>query len=211
MHEASKAVARYQHDAEYARRFIVGDVLDIGAGNDPIIRWAEFFPLVKKLRPWDVQDGDAQKLPGIAAESYNTVFSSHCLEHMVDPFAALRRWWEVLKPGGHAVIIVPDEDLYEQGVWPSVHNPDHKSTFTIWKPIDTSWSPASVNVMDLISSLGQQCLPLRVQLLTRSYRYIHPPDEDQTLGAVGECAIEFVLLKLPVVKGLQRSVPRVDA
>lgn len=201
MHEASKAVARYLHDSEYARRFIVGNVLDIGAGNDPLIRWAEFFPLVKAMRPWDVQDGDAQLLKGLAPSSYETVFSSHCLEHMVDPWDALARWFEVLKPGGHLVIIVPDEDLYEQGVWPSVHNTDHKHTFTLWKP--SSWSPVSINVVDLIKGLGPQALPLRMQLLTRSFRYIHNPDDDQTMGPVGESAIEFIVLKMPA-KPLQK-------
>jgi hypothetical protein len=39
----------------------------------------------------------------------------------------------VLKPGGHLVCLVPDEDLYEQGMFPSTFNDDHKRTLTIAK------------------------------------------------------------------------------
>ncbi|NDE18079.1 hypothetical protein EBZ80_24485, partial [bacterium] len=57
----------------------------------------------------------------------------------------------LVKPGGHLFFIVPDEDLYEQGVFPSRFNPDHKATFTISKT--RSWSPRSYNVLDLARSL----------------------------------------------------------
>jgi hypothetical protein len=48
-------------------------------------------------------------------------------------------------------VIVPDEDLYEQGIWPSRFNSDHKWTFTIAK--HASWSPVSINLLDLAKSL----------------------------------------------------------
>ena len=53
--------------------------------------------------------------------------------------------------GGYLFFIVPDEDLYEQGVFPSRFNSDHKATFTISKT--RSWSPKSYNVFDLARSL----------------------------------------------------------
>src|SRR6185312_3014562 len=59
-----------------------------------------------------------------------------------------------IKRGGHLVISVPDEDLYEQGVWPSTFNTDHKITFTLSKK--TSWSPVSVNVFSLLSQFSDQ-------------------------------------------------------
>jgi hypothetical protein len=70
---------------------------------------------------------------------------------MRDPRKAVLEWWKLVKPGGHLFFIVPDEDLYEQGIFPSRFNPDHKATFTISK--SKSWSPASVNVIDLAFSL----------------------------------------------------------
>jgi hypothetical protein len=45
---------------------------------------------------------------------------------MHDPEAALRQWWALVRPGGYLVVVVPHEDLYEQGMWPSAFNSDHK-------------------------------------------------------------------------------------
>jgi hypothetical protein len=32
------------------------------------------------------------------------------------------------------IVLVPDEDLYEQGHFPSIFNTDHKSTFILRRP-----------------------------------------------------------------------------
>ena len=56
-----------------------------------------------------------------------------------------------MKPGGHLILIVPDEDLYEQGVFPSQFNPADTCTFTMGKA--RSWSPVSLNVRDLARDL----------------------------------------------------------
>lgn len=58
------------------------------------------------------------------------------------------------------LVVVPDEDLYEQGVWPSRYNGDHQWTFTIHKA--QSWSPVSLNLSELIADLpGHTTLWLR--------------------------------------------------
>ncbi|MDB5763832.1 MAG: methyltransferase family protein [Herminiimonas sp.] len=119
-----------------------GKVLDIGAGKDPVIPDAVAF---------DLADGDANEIKKFAPESFDCVYSSHCLEHMWNPGLTLKNWWSLVKPGGYLFLIVPDEDLYEQGSFPSTFNPDHKHTFTIGKK--KSWSPNSINVFDLCKSL----------------------------------------------------------
>lgn len=119
-----------------------GKGIDIGCGLNPI------FPDVRRF---DIADGDANHITQFVSERFDYVFSSHCLEHMHDPRQAILEWWQLVKPGGHLIFIVPDEDLYEQGVFPSRFNPDHKATFTISK--STSWSPVSINVLDLAHSL----------------------------------------------------------
>ena len=138
MYEASKAVMRRMHDNRFATRYFVGDGIDIGAGPDALVQYEEQFPLMRSCRLWDIEDGDARLLASVADISLDFVHSSHCLEHMRDPREALHHWLRVLKPAGHAVITVPDEDLYEQGVFPSTFNTDHKWTFTMHKA--TSWS-----------------------------------------------------------------------
>jgi tetratricopeptide (TPR) repeat protein len=206
MKEASKSVVRRLTDVRFATRFFVGAGIDIGAGSDPVSLYAEQFPLMTALRVWDMPDGDAQKLATIADESLDFVHSSHCLEHMVDPMAALARWFEVVKPGGHLVILIPDEDLYEQGIWPSNKNNDHKWTFAIYKK--RSWSPKSLNVIEMIAKLPDAAELLKLEKLDASYRYNLPP-LDQTLTPVGECAIEMVIRKrLPAEIGAGGRLPR---
>jgi SAM-dependent methyltransferase len=121
---------------------LVGKGIDIGCGPDPIT------PTVKRF---DLVDGDANVITRYVREQFDFVYSSHCLEHMHEAKAALLEWWQLVRPGGHLFFIVPDEDLYEQGVFPSRFNSDHKATFTISKT--KSWSPRSVNVLDLAQSL----------------------------------------------------------
>ncbi|HEV3106461.1 MAG TPA: class I SAM-dependent methyltransferase [Trinickia sp.] len=197
MNEASKAIARRLHDVRFASRYFVGSGIDIGAGNDSIAQYAEFFPGMRSLRNWDMPDGDAQLLKGIADESFHFVHSSHCLEHMRDPEEALRNWFRVLKPNGHLVCTVPDEDMYEQGRFPSTFNDDHKWTFSIWKA--QSWSARAINLFDLLQTLGASAQTLKVELLDATYRY-QLPRLDQTLTQIGESAIEFIVRKRPAIE-----------
>jgi hypothetical protein len=80
---------------------------------------------------------------------------------MRDPYAAFKEWFSLVKPGGHLVVLVPDEDLYEQGCFPSVFNSDHQFTFTISKA--RSWSPKSVNVLDLARSVPGELVSVQLQ------------------------------------------------
>jgi SAM-dependent methyltransferase len=128
--------------SEAQRRAIAGRVLDIGAGTDPVVADAVVF---------DLAHGDANHITAFEPGSFDCVYSSHCLEHMHDPVASLANWWSLVRPGGTLFLIVPDEDLYEQGVFPSRFNDDHKSTFTLGKK--RSWSPRSFNVFDLCAGL----------------------------------------------------------
>lgn len=51
---------------------------------------------------------EASALTHIAHESYDAVLSSHCLEHVANPLAALREWGRVTRPGGHLLLVLPD-------------------------------------------------------------------------------------------------------
>ena len=192
MFETSKAVMRRLQDIRFATRYFVGQGIDIGSGNDPLNAYRELFPLTTQMiQPWDVQHGDAQLMHNVPDASFDFVHSSHCLEHMVDPDIALYNWVRILRPGGHLICVVPDEDLYERGMWPSVSNPDHKHTFTIYK--QHSWSPVSINLIDLIAR-QVSCLPLKIELLDSTFRNRFK-NQDQTMTPIGECASEFILQK----------------
>ena len=192
MHELSKSIPRRLHDSNYITRYFTGAGIDIGAGPDPLTRYIELFPLITTIRAWDKKDGDAELMMSCADNQYDFVHSSHCLEHMQNPDVALKNWFRILKPGGHLVVTVPDEDMYEQGVFPSTFNPDHKWTFTIFKT--SSWSNRSRNVIEMIMTLGESADPIKVEQLINTYRF-KLPRRDQTQTPIGESAIEFVVRK----------------
>ncbi len=153
--EASKTRAVWGDDV---RALLRGEGLDVGCGDDPVLPHVERF---------DKLDGDANHLSAHVHKRYDFVFASHVLEHLRDPLAALRDWLTVLKPGGHLIVVVPDEDLYEQGLFPSVFNDDHKHTFTLSKA--RSWSPVSVNVLDLARALASEAELVRAELHDHGY------------------------------------------
>lgn len=118
-----------------------GRVIDIGCGNDPITPDCVRF---------DVGNGDASHICDYVNDTFDCVYSSHCLEHLDYPFTAILEWWKLVKVNGYMVVVVPDEDLYEQG-HVRRFNIFHKHTFTISKR--RSWSDTSINVLDLIKTL----------------------------------------------------------
>jgi len=143
MYETSKSKATWS-DFEFS--ILKGSGIDIGCGPDPV------FPDIRKF---DFHDGDANNITRFVSEKFDFVYSSHCLEHMDDTAHALNQWWQLVKPGGYLYFAVPDEDLYEQGLFPSIGNPTHRATFTIYKNKGESWSPVSRNVQELASALPQ--------------------------------------------------------
>ena len=150
MDEATKTKLFYP---ELFKDFVIGATLDIGAGRDPVSPGAIVF---------DKPQGNAEHIfEHFEHQSFDTVFSSHCLEHINEPRLVIRDWFALVKPSGHLFVIVPDEDLYEQGHFPSIFNNDHKSTFTISK--SASWSPKSVNLLEIAQELNGEIAYLKQQ------------------------------------------------
>jgi SAM-dependent methyltransferase len=192
--ETSKSVARRLRDPNFISRYFRGNGIDIGGGPDPLALYRETFVGMGQVPVWDLPQGDAQMMAGVADESFDFVHSSHCLEHLHDPTQGLANWFRILKPGGHLILLVPDEDLYEQGVFPSSWNSDHKWTFTLHK--QKSWSPRSLNLLDMLCGLGPAADIAKVERLDAHHRY-GLPRFDQTTTPIGESAIEAVVRKRP--------------
>jgi len=192
MKECSKSILRRLYSPSYTTRYFRGRGVDIGGAPDPLALYHSLFPLIEDVRTWDREDGDAQFMNGVPDNYFDFVHSSHCLEHLCDALEGLRNWVRILKPGGHMIVTVPDEDLYEQGKFPSTFNRDHRRTFTIYKA--KSWSNNSVNLLELLQSLGPECQVVKIELIDAGYRY-ELPRFDQTLTPVSESAIEFIVRK----------------
>lgn len=84
-----------QFIAPTALQFCKGHGLDVGAGRWPL----------PGAQPIDVaHGGDAMAIPD---GQWDFVFSSHCLEHLPNPVAALEHWKSRIKPGGVLFLYLP--------------------------------------------------------------------------------------------------------
>lgn len=192
MNETSKAMRRrYQEDKTNVFPWwslFQGEGLDIGSGPNKLM-----FPGCK---PFDIEQGDANRLTDhVPTESLDYIHSSQCLEHMLNPHQALEEWLACLRPGGHAIITVPDWCLYERMIWPSRFNPDHRSTWSMW--MKGSEAPLHIYVPDLMIDINHLAACKLCRVVDTNYRYDYPENIDQTwVEADGvEAFIEFVLQK----------------
>lgn len=120
--ETKKAYARRKREG-FFDKYCQGEGIDIGYNSDPI---------TPGCSGWDLQNGDAQYLNGVEDESFDFVYSSHCLEHVWDVRCAIKNWFRVVRRGGYLIIAVPHRDLYEKkSQLPSYWNADHKHMFLI--------------------------------------------------------------------------------
>ena len=164
---------------KFFEKYCQGEGLDVGYGADIIIPNAS---------GWDFRNGDAQYLAGIEDESFDFVYSSHCLEHMYDVRIALQNWFRVVRRGGYLLLAIPHRDLYEKrNQLPSRWNGDHKHMFLIGRaePPDT---------LDI-------CEEIKNSLKNYDIKYIKACDEGHTITdplihSDGEFQIEIVIQKL---------------
>lgn len=175
--------ARHRRLSEgFFEEFCSGNGLDIGFGGDPVSFNAE---------GWDFCHGDAQFLLGVPDHKYDFVYSSHCLEHMGNPFVALRNWWRVVKPGGYLIVYLPHRDLYEKrNQLPSRWNSDHKWFFLP----EEDELPDTLGLRNVIarSITGYELIYLKV--CDEGHTITDPSSHSN-----GEYSIEAVVKKLPVV------------
>lgn len=94
-----KAGNAMQFIAPFAAQFCRGRGLDVGAG-----RW----PLPGAVPVDRISGHDASMLPG---EDWDYICSSHLLEHLSDPIAALEHWKERLRVDGVLFLYLPHPDM----------------------------------------------------------------------------------------------------
>ncbi|MEO8649037.1 MAG: class I SAM-dependent methyltransferase [Acidobacteriota bacterium] len=176
--ESSKAYARRVREG-FFDKYCQGRGLDIGYGGDI---------LAKNCRGWDFEDGDAQYLKGIKNESFDFVYSSHTIEHMVVPEISLQNWWRVLKPGGYLIVYLPHRDLYEKRkTLPSRWNSDHKHFFLP----ETDEPPDTRGVAQLIERSLHRYELIYLKECSEGHTITDPE-----IHSDGEYSIEVVVRKL---------------
>lgn len=116
--------------------FCLGDGVDIGFGTDPIVETAiRIDDTSSWLPPYEHSveyrqmtglqlKGDARSLKWFTDGCMDYVYSSHTLEDFEDKEMVLKEWVRILKPGGHLVLLLPDEQCYRQ--FEKNLNPLHK-------------------------------------------------------------------------------------
>jgi SAM-dependent methyltransferase len=209
--ETSKAHERRIREG-FFKKYTNGVGLDVGCGHDPIhapsfaqpgdlLEWPGFGLWVtqsimkgsKFVVPWDMchGDGDAHELALIQPETFDYVHSSHLLEHLEDPVRFLRRAFEVLKPGGYLLLLVPHRDRYEnKRLLPSNWNGDHKS---YWLPEEHD-PPHTWGLLQVLKLAAGVSTEWNLQYIRVCDEGWTKPPEGQHAG--GEYSIEAVVRKL---------------
>jgi predicted SAM-dependent methyltransferase len=182
--ETSKAFARRQREG-FFHKYFKGKGIDIGCGTDKVLPTAD---------EWDLyqvgQQGDATFMEGVHDDSYDWVYSSHCLEHLEDPSEALKSWWRILRIGGNLIIFIPHRDLYEKREFlPSRWNMEHKKFYVIGKHQNSD----TLGILQTLEEvLGTEKFEI---LLVRKCDDGHTITEP-TVHSDGEYSIEVVVKKL---------------
>lgn len=104
-------------DLPEVMKYVTGTILDLGCGDDKITPEAIGY--------------DGRALPGVnivqddpydlsTVDWVDTVFSSHFLEHLANPYEAIVEWAGCINQGGHLVLYLPDGRHYNNN-----DNPEH--------------------------------------------------------------------------------------
>jgi SAM-dependent methyltransferase len=190
MAETSKALPRLKANGFYDKHIVGKKVIDVGVGRldthdgaDPICEWAEMH---------DKDICDATTMEAYEDEQFDTVYSSHILEHLSDPITAIKNWLRICKKGGVVFISVPHRDLYERKkTLPSKWNEDHKYFYLPQR----SEPPCTFSLIDIIWAVSYQNpqymnIPVALDVIDTSTNHDKPEEH-----ANGEFSIEVIIYK----------------
>lgn len=185
--ETQKARARRERE-RFFEKYIHGKGIDIGCGSDP---------LTQDCMKWDLGEGDATFMKGVPTEAFDWVYSSHCLEDIANYKLGLINWWNLVKPGGYLILLLPHRDLFERRkTLPSAGNSWHKWFFLI----DRNEDPVTVGVIPMINTLLQGYDIEYVKKCDDGYRcdFRYKPEfkDGYQVIANGEFSIEAVIRKV---------------
>ncbi len=189
MKETSKATLRRKQEVELHEfdweNLFAGFVLDVGPGDDPLSM--DDWQLITDIELFDKEHGDANKIDDYIKltpefNGFDVIHGSQVMEHLHNPADFINRCLKILKPGGYIVMTVPDLDLYEKCTFPSRFNPDHKTTWSLWR---RHWTPMPARVKHLHIYVPHWIQQFKVAqrtatLVATNYNYLADPTIDQS-------------------------------
>lgn len=101
-------------DLPEVMQHIKGKILDYGCGGDKIVPHAigmdgrEMPGVDMVCRDLENPTADVFSL----VEEFDTVYSSHFLEHVLNPYSMVSMWYQFLRPMGKLVLYLPDGRYY---------------------------------------------------------------------------------------------------
>jgi len=145
-----KGYEYYRAGGSFFGTYMNGHGLDVGYRG----YLKEVHPILPVATGVDLEtpgyDGKILPFPD-ASQDYH--YSSHVLEHVDDYVTFIREAHRVVRPGGHVIIVVPHQYLYEKKKEkPSRYNEDHKRFYTpsrLLQELEESLPPNSYRVRHL--------------------------------------------------------------
>jgi len=189
MGETRKTKIRWLREDIYDT-YVKGKIIDIGCGIFDTNDGADL--IHPDAEAHDRHICDSTTMDAYPDNSFDCCWSSHNMEHLMDPLTAIANWLRICKPGGVVCIFVPHKELYEdKDTLPSRFNGDHR---TMWLP-DTYEPPNTFSVkhtvQDAIKRSGIKAEILWVKVCDENW--VKP---DINTHATGEYQIECVIKKL---------------
>lgn len=117
---AYKSEADKVRTLPHVMQYVQGSILDIGCGDDKITpdaigvdgRDLPGVDVISKHAGDFAIQGDLMLKFGEDVPYFDTVFSSHFLEHIPDQYQAIEVWRTLIADGGHLVLYLPDGNHY---------------------------------------------------------------------------------------------------
>lgn len=179
--ETGKANARREREG-FFEKYTQGQGIDIGSN---------VYPVFPNARRWDREDGDATFMAGVPDNSFDYVYSSHCLEDSVDPIVSLKNWYRILKPIGYLIVAVPHRDLFEKRLdLPSVFNAGGHKWFWV---VGLDGRPPTRGLTQTILTALPGCRLESIRITDENYYAGSCP----AAPPHGEYSIEAIVRKMP--------------
>lgn len=132
----------------FFKNYINGEGIDIGCGR--LYGYSDNIRVHETAIAHDKDMCDAHTMNIFEDNRFDYVYSSHVLEHLEDPFLAIKNWYRICKPNGYIIITVPSKYRYEKkDNLPSNWNADHKRFYTFFSfsyEIENSLVPNSYTI-----------------------------------------------------------------